>query len=55
MEEISEMESDGKDIGEYLTVMYSRVAEDNSVTGKIGRIRIIMFIEEKVAKPYGAD
>jgi len=55
MEEMNEIESDGKDIGGYLATMYSRVEKDNSVTGKIGRVRVVMFIEEQVARPYGAD
>lgn len=55
MEEMNEIEPDGKDIGGYLVTMYSRVAKDNSITGKIGRVRVVMFIEEKVAKPFGAD
>ena len=60
MEEISSIDANDTDIGEYLRKMVCRTEKDNSVTGKIenaeqGDVRIVMFIEDKVQRPYGAD
>ena len=60
MEEMDTIDAQETDIGEYLREMAYRTEKDNSVTGKInnavhGNIRVVMFIEDNVSKPYGAD
>jgi len=60
MEEMNSIDAQETDIGEYLREMVWRTEKDNSVTGKInnavhGNIRVVMFIEDNVSKPYGAD
>lgn len=60
MEEMRSIDARDADIGEYIRDMAYRTKRDNSVTGKIsnaehGDVRIIMFIENEVLKPYGGD
>lgn len=60
MEEMHDINAQNTDIGEYLREMVCMTTRDNPVTGKInrrthGNVRIVMFIEDDVSKPYGAD
>lgn len=57
---MSSIDARETDIGEYLRKMACRTERDNAVTGKIenatyGDVRIVMFIEDSVKRPYGAD